>query len=74
MNDLPVVRLVDEAPRLVQAFQFTVSGFSSIRGLEVLRCRSADEDEHGGVCPVNLQEGGKTILGDPIESGLLCCG
>jgi peroxiredoxin 2/4 len=28
MNDLPVGRSVDEALRLVQAFQFTVSGVS----------------------------------------------
>jgi alkyl hydroperoxide reductase subunit AhpC len=32
MNDLPVGRSVDEALRLVQAFQFTVSSISSSRG------------------------------------------
>jgi peroxiredoxin (alkyl hydroperoxide reductase subunit C) len=43
MNDLPVGRSVDEALRLVQAFQFTVRGLSLIYGADVLRCRGDDE-------------------------------
>jgi peroxiredoxin (alkyl hydroperoxide reductase subunit C) len=43
MNDLPVGRWVDEALRLVQAFQFTVGGLSLIYGAEVLTCRGDDE-------------------------------
>jgi peroxiredoxin (alkyl hydroperoxide reductase subunit C) len=42
MNDLPVGRSVDEALRLVQAFQFTVGGLSSIYGADVLTCRGDD--------------------------------
>jgi alkyl hydroperoxide reductase subunit AhpC len=33
MNDLPVGRSVEEALRLVQAFQFTVSFLSSLCGV-----------------------------------------
>jgi alkyl hydroperoxide reductase subunit AhpC len=43
MNDLPVGRSVDEALRLVQAFQFTVGGLSLIYGADVLTCRGDDE-------------------------------
>jgi peroxiredoxin (alkyl hydroperoxide reductase subunit C) len=44
MNDLPVGRSVDEALRLVQAFQFTVRGLSLIYGkVDVLTCRGDDE-------------------------------
>jgi alkyl hydroperoxide reductase subunit AhpC len=64
VNDLPVGRSVDEALRLVQAFQFTVSDFIC------MWCVLADaepmKDEHGEVCPANWREGGKTIRGDPI--------
>jgi peroxiredoxin (alkyl hydroperoxide reductase subunit C) len=43
LNDLPVRRSVDDALRLVQAFQSTVGGFSSIHGVYVLTNHSADE-------------------------------
>jgi len=43
MNDLHVGRSADEALCLVQAFQFTVSGSSSIHGADVLTCWGADE-------------------------------
>ena len=64
MNDLPVGRSVDEALRLVQAFQFTVScgTLNVVGGADVGRMK----DEHGEVCPANWREGGKTIRGDPI--------
>jgi len=42
MNDLPVGQSVDVALCLAQVFQFTVSIFSSMRGVEVT-CRGADE-------------------------------
>jgi len=65
MNDLLVRRSVDEALRLIQGFQFTVSDLSYfiyVDGADVGRMK----DEHGEVCPVNWVEGGKTIRGDPI--------
>ena len=42
-SDLPVGRSVDWALRLVQGFLPTVSCFPSIRGMNVLTCRSVDE-------------------------------
>ncbi len=48
INDLPVGRNIDEAIRLVKAFQYT--------------------DVHGEVCPANWQEGGKTMVADPVKS------
>ena len=62
MNDLPVGRSVDEALRLVQAFQFTVR-FCSCVADGVLMC---SKDKHGEVCPANWKEGSRTIRADPL--------
>jgi peroxiredoxin (alkyl hydroperoxide reductase subunit C) len=71
VNDLPVGRSVDEALRLVQAFQFTVSHSLFFFFVCVCCGRSRGvcfgfKDEHGEVCPANWREGGKTIRGDPV--------
>jgi alkyl hydroperoxide reductase subunit AhpC len=64
MNDLPVGRSVDEALRLVQAFQFTVSlsFFFWWMSADVVLAK----DAHGEVCPANWKEGSRTIRADPL--------
>lgn len=64
MNDLPVGRSVDEALRLVQAFQFTVSIFLSVS--DGAGADAFSKDTHGEVCPANWKEGSKTIRADPL--------
>jgi alkyl hydroperoxide reductase subunit AhpC len=66
MNDLPVGRSVEEALRLVQAFQFTVSTFSFFVVMDGVLMWCHWQDKHGEVCPANWKEGSKTIRADPL--------
>jgi alkyl hydroperoxide reductase subunit AhpC len=70
MNDLPVGRSTDEALRLVQAFQFTVSGLSyvcGVDGADVVRCGQRMSKAKYGL---RTGRGGKTVRGDPSRNSI----
>jgi alkyl hydroperoxide reductase subunit AhpC len=68
INDLPVGRNVDEALRLIQAFQFTVSQPLNDYNRQIFYCNLIEQDVHGEVCPAGWKPGDDSLKPDPKAS------